>query len=170
METEQSGILNENCIFERVYREGNRPIQIWPQYARCMRTYVSHWHDDLELDVIYWKSAEFCIGGRQWNVADGDFCLINSREVHSVKPCLDGLCLADQNQLLGITIMISHDFIKSLMPEYDKMFFRIDREEDRNEIQERLYQIRQIFVTGGAGYEPGIPQIGACVRDPVGAV
>lgn len=149
METGQSS-LNKNIIFERVYREGNRPIQIWPQYARCIRSYMSHWHEDLELNVIYRGSAEYCIGGRRRKVSEGDFCLINSREVHSVEPCVtDQMPLTDQNQLLGITIMISHEFIKSLMPEYDKIFFRVDREEDRSETREKLYQIREIFLSGG---------------------
>lgn len=148
MGTDQGGGLNESCVFEQVYREGNRPIQIWPQYARCIRPYASHWHEDLELNVIYWHSVEFRIGGRPRRVEAEDFCLINHREVHSVKPGLIDWRLADQEKLFGITIMISRDFIKSLMPEYDKMFFRIDREEDRGEIREKLNQIRQIFLTG----------------------
>ena len=140
--------LDEAAICEIVYRERNRPIQIWRQTLQTSRPYPSHWHEELEINAVFWGGVEYCVGGRQINVTGDGFCLVNSREVHSAKRLYGDTGVRKKDDILGITILVSHEFMESLLPDYRHIFFRIDREEDRKDIFDRFLKMREICMEG----------------------
>lgn len=140
--------IEDAAICEIVYRERNRPIQIWRQTHRTSRPYPSHWHEELEINAVFSGDVEYCVGGREVHVEGEGFCLINSREVHSAKRMQIPPEAKKKNELLGITILVSYEFMESLLPDYRHMFFRIDRREDRDEIFNRFLKMREICLEG----------------------
>ncbi len=142
------GRIDEDAICEIVYRERNRPIQIWRQTPRTSRPYPSHWHEELEINAVFFGDVEYCVGGRQVCVDGEGFCLINSREVHSARRIQFPQDTKQREDLIGITILVSHEFMESLLPDYRHMFFRIDREEDRQDIFARFLKMREVCMEG----------------------
>ena len=73
-----------NC--EVVWYEKAIPFVIWHQTKESSRNYPSHWHLDLEIDMVFDGELETLVNGKCIKIREGDVHVFNSREIHSMTP------------------------------------------------------------------------------------
>lgn len=91
-----------------------------------------HWHRSLEISYIENASVILQIASSE-QIIQNDFTLINSGEVHSLKVKE----LYDNPK--AIIVVISYDFIKEYIPDFDEMKFDLSLEENHDDLKE-IYQ------------------------------
>ena len=108
--------------FLEVHRYCNpAPVLVYKHTKETTRSVDAHWHDDLEINYLAGGRLRFYVGGQEKNFESGQICLINSGELHSSIPVLSGR----DGISTGITLIIQHDFLTGMIPNYDSIMLRI---------------------------------------------
>lgn len=129
-----------NC--EVVWYEKAIPFVIWHQTKESSRSYPSHWHLDLEIDMVFDGELETLVNGKCIKIREGDVHVFNSREIHSMIPHI-GDC---KKKYHGLTLLIRYDFLNHMIKDYDNIYFRLDGIRERQEIAALLYQIPDLYL------------------------
>ncbi len=99
---------------------------------------LRHWHQALELDYIIQGNAEFVVSGRQFSVSSGDIMIINSNEIHSVRP----VRIMDHN--LSLTFLIPYEFMHQEWGKINNYWFNISKNFSQVEVlKQRLFNYYQ---------------------------
>lgn len=101
----------------------------------------AHWHDDLEISLLFKGLVRCYVGGKVKDVTDGRTCLVNSGEVHSTVPMFNGT----DRSAPGITLLVKYDFVASIIPNYDKIMFAIPNVTVEKEIAVYLFEIADLY-------------------------
>lgn len=112
-------MMKDYGIYEKVELNGIVP-GLLIRHTRASSAIVnSHWHPELEINTAFEGTSRFFINGRSEYVTPSHVVLINSREIHSSIPCFPqgGFFIT------GVTMQISYDFLKKVIPEYENCYF-----------------------------------------------
>lgn len=134
------GMRNE--VFRQVHRYSNpAPILVF-QHTKGRHTGVdAHWHDDLEINLVSKGRVRFYVGGQVKERWEGRFCLVSSGEVHSAVPVSE----SSEDVDTGITLLIQHDFLTSVIPNYDNITFVDPQKEEEERIVAYLAEIEELY-------------------------
>ena len=141
--------MKDYGIYEKVKLNGIVPGRLI-RHTRASSVIVnSHWHQELEINVAFEGSCHFYINGRIEDLTTSHVVMINSREVHSSIPFFpkDGSGI----RVTGITIQISYDFLKKVIPDYDNCYFVLNNMAERK-IQSLLEEMNKKCETQDAAY------------------
>lgn len=123
------------------------PVLIFRHTKEKSRSVDAHWHDDLEIGLPFKGRIRYYVGGQVRDVTDGKVCLVNSGEVHSTTLLFNGT----DKSAPGITVIIQHDFLCSVIPDYDKIMFANPQGEAEEKIAEILFEIAELDRNQGDG-------------------
>lgn len=117
--------IDDEAIYENINREENTNINVISvrhngQEDSCI---AKHWHRSLEIIIPVDGSTEAWVDGKIFHVYPGDFLIINSSAIHSLKTVIP------RQQYFGFALQIEYEFIKSCYPDIDKYYF-IDYQDD----------------------------------------
>lgn len=100
------------------------PVFLWihtPVELDYKNYIAPHWHQAIELSyTINGKIDEFIIEGKVYKTNAREVLLVNSQEIHSIKvknPCKGSKAL---------TITYTYDFVKSIYPEIENEYIKIN--------------------------------------------
>ncbi len=113
--------MKKHGVYEKVGLNGIVPGRLIRHTRASSAVISSHWHPELEINTAFEGASRFFINGRIEDVTPDNIVLINSREIHSSIPFFPkgGICVT------GVTIQISYDFLKKVIPDYDKCYFKL---------------------------------------------
>ena len=133
--------------FLEVHRYCNpAPVLVYKHTKETTRSVDAHWHDDLEINYLAGGRLRFYVGGQEKNFEGGQICLINSGEVHSSVPVFS----RTDEISTGITLIIQHDFLASLHPNYDSIMFKDPQDSEQKKIVPYLEEITKLYEDQGS--------------------
>ncbi len=98
-----------------------------------------HWHNHLELTYILKGEMNICIDGNTSLVKSDDLIVINSKQVHSIQG-------DNEDVFIGLTIIVSYDFLKKSYPDIDKIIFELRDNKELMDLK-RIFREIAIFYT-----------------------
>lgn len=98
-----------------------------------------HWHNHLELTYILKGEMNICIDGNASLVKSDDLIVINSKQVHSIVG-------DNEDVFIGLTIIVSYDFLKKSYPDIDKIIFELRDNKELMDLK-RIFREIAIFYT-----------------------
>ncbi|WP_308780416.1 AraC family transcriptional regulator [uncultured Clostridium sp.] len=98
-----------------------------------------HWHNHLELTYILKGEMNICIDGNASLVKSDDLIVINSKQVHSIQG-------DNEDVFIGLTIIVSYDFLKKSYPDIDKIVFELRDNKELMDLK-RIFREIAIFYT-----------------------
>ena len=127
--------MKDYGIYEKVKLNGIVPGRLIRHTRADSAIIKSHWHQELEINTVF------------EDVTPSHVVVINSREVHSSIPFFPqgGICVT------GVTIQISYDFLKKVIPDYDNCYFILNNMAERK-IQLLLEEMNKKCKTQDAAY------------------
>lgn len=132
--------MKDHVICEVIKFDGNMPVMVVHHTDASSRDYPSHWHLDMEINILYEGKIDFYIGGRHEELTAGTFCLINSKEIHNSVPHME----KKKGKIVGFTLLIDHGFLSNMIDGYSDVFFRVDHIREKQQIALLLYQISDL--------------------------
>lgn len=132
--------MDEIAVCEVVRFDKSMPVIVIHHTNYTSREYVSHWHLDMEISILYEGKIDNYINGKHVELIPGEFCLINSREVHSAVPHIE----KKAEKIVGFTMIINYNFLNSMIEDFPNSYFRVDGIRERQEIAVLLYQISDL--------------------------
>ena len=134
------------------------PVLIFHHTEETTCAVDAHWHDDLEISLLYKGLVRYYVGGRTKDLTEGRLVLVNSGEVHSMMPLFNG----KDESAPGITLMIRHDFLTGVIPHYDQLMFTDPQGEAETQVTGLLLEIAALDHEQGNG-KAGVKILGlAC--------
>lgn len=116
--------MRDYGIFEKVDFNGIVPGHFIKHTRDGSRIIKSHWHPELEINMVFEGTSRFFINGAVEDLSVDHMVLINSKDVHSSIPYYvqyDGFIVT------GVTLLISYDFLKTVIPDYDSCYFVLNK-------------------------------------------
>ena len=101
----------------------------------------AHWHNDLEINFVSKGQVRFYVGGQKKDRSVGGVCLVSSGEVHSADPVFEEM----EDNTAGITLVIQHDFLTSVIPNYDRITFTDPLKKEEEKIAAYLARIEELY-------------------------
>lgn len=98
-----------------------------------------HWHNHLELTYILKGEMNICIDGNASLVKSDDLIIINSKQIHSIEG-------NNEDVFIGLTIIVSYDFLKKSYPDIDKIIFELRDNKELIDLK-RIFREIAIFHT-----------------------
>lgn len=132
----------KNEAFRQVHQYSNpAPVLIF-RHTKGRNTGVdAHWHNDLEINLVSKGQVRFHVGGQKKDRAAGGVCLVSSGEVHSADPVFEEM----EDNTTGITLVIQHDFLTSVIPNYDRITFTDPLKKEEEKIAAYLARIEELY-------------------------
>lgn len=121
----------------------SHPIQLLLHRGEVNFVVLEHWHKDLELNYFLESDAFTDLGSYIWVngkkifASPGSITLINSCDIHALEPT--GTFENTQDQILAASLIISHDFMKTVCPDVDNLTFVLEGNE------EQLGRLKSLF-------------------------
>lgn len=113
--------------YEVVKFPQNIPAKIWNQNMRGHEMYTpAHWHRSVEIDLILEGQMVGIVNGKTHILKAGDFLFVNSGELHETT------YEERTDYLIGVTILISYEYITKWFPDYGDFYFSLPKEEIEN--------------------------------------
>ena len=128
--------------FREIHRYNNpAPILVFQHTKERITSVDTHWHDDLEISLVSKGRIRFYVGGQEKDREEGRICITSSGEVHSAAPMFE-----NQDDInTGITLLIQHDFLRSVIPNYDNLTFTGPQKEQEEKIAVYLAKIAELY-------------------------
>ncbi|MGY5339367.1 helix-turn-helix domain-containing protein [Levilactobacillus spicheri] len=102
--------------YERVRLNARFPAMLLLQNLTGQaRTIPLHWHRSLELDLLTAGSLDVTVAGQTTTLTAPAVLVINTATLHAMTP--------NTARIQAITLLISYDFIKQALPNYDDLAF-----------------------------------------------
>lgn len=131
-----------NEVFREIHQYSNpAPILVFRHTKERVTGVDAHWHDGLEISLVSKGGVRFYVGGQAKERVEGRVCLVNSGEVHSATPVFEGM----DEVATGITLLIQHDFLTSVIPNYDSIMFTDLKKEEEERIAAYLAEIAELY-------------------------
>ncbi len=128
--------------FREIHRYNNpAPILVFQHTKERITSVDTHWHDDLEIRLVSKGRIRFYVGGQEKDREEGRICITSSGEVHSAAPVFENQDDIDT----GITLLIQHDFLRSVIPNYDNLTFTGPQKEQEEKIAVYLAKIAELY-------------------------
>lgn len=134
--------MDEQAVYQMIKFKGDNPVLIIYHTNYSSQPIVSHWHMDLEINILYEGRVDFYIDGRHEILTDDSVCLINSREVHSSIPSME----KNRDKIVGFTLIINYEFLQNMIPGYSEIYWKLEKAEERTYIAGRLHQILNLYL------------------------
>lgn len=131
--------MRDRNIFEKVNFSGIVPGHFIVHTRAGSSIIESHWHPELEINMVFEGSSRFFINGSIEDLSVSHMVLINSKDVHSSIPYYaqnDGFVVT------GVTLLVSYEFLKMAIPGYDSCYFVLN-ERAEGEIRKILTEMCQ---------------------------
>lgn len=117
------------------------PVQVYLHCGNLDYVIQEHWHEALEIDYLRQTpggcQATVWINGRKQQAEAGSILLINCGDIHALLP--EQMELGDQEQVRGLSLFISYEFLLKISPDFDKITFSLSENPARlNEPREVL--------------------------------
>lgn len=132
--------MKDEAFREMHHFTNSAPVLILQHTRETTHAANSHWHDEMEISLLFKGLVRCYVGGKVKDVTDGKTCLVNSGEVHSTMPMFNG---ADKSAP-GITLLIKYDFLAGLIPNYDEIMFAIPGPGVEDKIAAYLFEIAEL--------------------------
>ncbi len=154
---------NQNMFLENGmelvdYRKKYFPITIYPHHMKDRTIIYSHWHDELEITCIFYGRCEFFNHGVKKEIVSGGVNIVNSKEMHHAVP--EFSLEYSKEEIKGVTVQISKEFIEELIPDYEEIYFEIESKEVEDEIADIIKKIHKLNKVGNT--ESGINILKCC--------
>lgn len=130
---------HSSTTYEVVKLDTNLPASVRLVTRKSFRNVSSHWHRSLEIDFYLEGKINYYINGEVHSYGPGDFCLVNSEAVHHSEVIKD-FEVKDQ-KVTGLILLISYEFIKSLVPDISESYFEIKDMEAEIAIKGKLLEL-----------------------------
>lgn len=114
-------LFNEKCLNQLPYS-----LQI-----------PSHWHRSLEFSYVRKGEVHLMINNHKKVVKEKEFILVNSSQLHQLSSPYPKECEV-------VICIISYQFIKTLYPEIDSLYFDIDQSCEKKERLQEIYEYFRI--------------------------
>ncbi len=133
--------------YERVQLNARFPAMLLLQdLTGNARTIQLHWHRSIEIDLITSGELVVTIAGRARTVMAPGLILVNSGELHELQP--------RSARIQAITLLISYDFIKTALPNFDQLWFNLrDNSALVAELSHTLRQLADWYRQRPTGYQ-----------------
>lgn len=120
------------------------PFRIVHHNAYSSRPVRSHWHPDLEIDMLDKGDGkiDFYVEGRHETLTENGVVLINGGEVHSSFPDMKH----GSREIVGVTLIVKYDFLKMLVPDFDNIFWCLDTEKDKKAIAGLISRMSETYL------------------------
>ena len=129
-------------IFRQTHQYINpAPVLILQHTKETTHAANAHWHEDLEINLLFKGLVRCYVGGKVKDVTDGRTCLVNSGEVHSTVPMFNGI----DKSAPGITLLVQYGFVASIIPNYDNIMFALPNVNVEKEIASYLFEIADLY-------------------------
>lgn len=136
----------EEKIHERVEHPEQIPAMIAILDYKNLKQYFpsdifipSHWHRSLEITLIENAEVYLRIKDHETKI-ENDFTCVNSGDVHSLRA---GILQKDASCII---LLISYDFIKQHVPDFDHIVFDLHKCEDHTPLKQIYYHLRDLYV------------------------
>lgn len=106
-----------------------------------MNSNNNHWHRSIELVVTWEDFWLYYINGREYGLDKNTVCLVNSMDIHRLEP----QSVVTDSKIVAFTLIISYDFLRTLVPDIDSIFFRLEHAEEIAAVQAILYRMAEIY-------------------------
>lgn len=130
---------HDSSTYEVVRLDTNLPASVRLVTRKSFRNVASHWHRSLEIDFYLEGQINYYINGEVHSCGPGDFCLVNSEAVHHSEVVRD-FEVKDQ-KVTGVILLISYDFIRSLVPDISDSYFEVKEKESEIAIKGKLLEL-----------------------------
>lgn len=128
-------------VFRQIHQYStSMPVLVFRHTKERTKGVDAHWHDDLEISYVSKGRVRFYVGGQAKECTEGRICLVNSGEVHSSAPVIENLDAVNT----GSTLLIQHDFLVDVIPNYDKITFADPQKREEEEIASYLAAIEEL--------------------------
>ena len=107
-----------------------------------------HWHRSLEFNVIWDDYLLYYINGRELRLDENSVCLINSMDIHRFEPQSENT----NADIIGFTLIIGYDFLKSLVADIEDSFFILDVAEKVEAVRVKILEIANIYYEQSSSY------------------
>lgn len=134
--------MDDQVVYQVIKFNGNNPVLIIPHTNYSSGPIISHWHMDLEMNMLYEGKIDFFIDGQHEVLTENSVCLINSKAVHSCIPEIE----KKREKIVGFTLIISYEFLQNMIPGYSELYWRVDKEEVQLSIAKMLRQILELYL------------------------
>lgn len=131
-----------NAEYEIVNFDSSNPILIIHHTKYSSSSVMSHWHMDMEINVLYEGKVDFYVNGQYKVLQKEEICLINSQDIHSSIPHIE----TDKNSIVGFTLIIKYDFLRMIIPNYSDYFFELDNKNVEKKIIKLMKEISHIYL------------------------
>lgn len=133
-----------DAFYEVVQFKGSMPVATIYHSSYTSSPVGEHWHLDLEINMLDKADGkiDFYVDGRHEVLTKKSIVLINSGAVHSSVPDMKN----NSREIIGLTLIIKYDFLKTLIPNIDNIYYILDGEKDRSEIRNLLSQFSNIYL------------------------
>lgn len=133
--------MNKQVYYEITNTTGNVPIAIYYHYKAPIQLVFAHWHRSLELTLNLEGSVDFYNSNRLKRLYENQVSISNSEGIHYSIPHYD--CYEDK--IVGITLRINYEFLKSLIPDFDKIRFKLENPDIEKLIANYIKKISQLY-------------------------
>lgn len=103
-----------------------------------------HWHREIEIFAVFEGDLDFYIGDREYPLKAGDFILVNSNEVHSIK---------SPHPNMTLVVQIPLDLFENYIEKNSILYFKHFKEKSDEEVMAVLREMYGTYVSGETGYE-----------------
>lgn len=136
----------ETNYHERVHHSTRIPAMIAILNQHNMKQYFpsdivipSHWHRSLEITLVENMEVYLRIGEQETKI-ENDFTCVNSGVVHSLR---SGKMNSDARCII---LIISYDFIRQHIPEFDNLYFDFNKVHDHTPLKQLYYHLQDMYL------------------------
>lgn len=98
-----------------------------------------HWHSELEICYIHeGNKTRHVVDGREIIDTQGKVIVVNSDSIHNIIDCYDDV---EIGHISATVFIISRDFLKELIPNYEQIYFAPENDQDNEDIGEIMYKL-----------------------------
>lgn len=128
-----------DCGYEKIVNGNHIPAMIKLFNDECLDELPnsfeipSHWHRSLEFSYVRKGEVHLMINNHQKVVKEKEFILVNSSQIHQ-------LSSPDPIECEVVICVISYQFLKTLCPEIENLYFDIDQSSEKKQRLQDIYE------------------------------
>lgn len=134
--------MNDYTVCEIMRHARNMPIAIYEHTESPVQISKRHWHQCLEISIVFDGSVDFYNGTKHKRVFANGISLSNLEEMHYSIPNYSVI----KPVVVGFTIHIGYEFLKSLIPDINNIYFDLRNQEIENEISVLMKNIYNTYI------------------------
>lgn len=120
----------------------NLPFLIIPHKKEPYLQIPAHWHRALELSMVFEGPVDFYVGNTHRIIQKNGVSISNCEEIHYSMSYHD--CF--YNYYVGYTLQIQYQFLKTIIPDIDKIYFQLDDIKIQELVSKEMQIIFDIYI------------------------